>query len=77
MNKIIFGVAIEGYYEFAVEEVWPDGDAPDNPTPEDVRNVMQDAGTKNRVLDDWGLLSDLNVTVDAVKVWAAQGSTMK
>lgn len=45
----------------SIDEVWPDGDAPPNPTAEDVAEVMRRHGGFHRVLLDWGLLDRLEV----------------
>ena len=37
------------------EELWPDDDAPKNPTTADVRKLIQKSGGIYRVLDDWNL----------------------
>jgi hypothetical protein len=37
-------------------EIWPDGDAPENPTVEDVKAVLKDCGPPMRVINDWGLM---------------------
>lgn len=37
------------------DELWPDGDAPENPTAADARNLIQKSGGIYRVLDDWNL----------------------
>ncbi len=36
-------------------ELWPDGDAPENPTAADVRKLIQKSGGIYRVIDDWNL----------------------
>jgi hypothetical protein len=53
------------------EEIWPDGDGPEDPTAEDVAAVMRAEGSKYRVLFDWNLLDyeELEVSVDGVEVW--------
>lgn len=58
----------------SIDEIWPDGDAPENPTAEDVAAVMRVGGTSTRVLHDWSLDSYINVDVstargNAVRVW--------
>ncbi len=45
----------------SIEDIWPDGDAPENPTAADVKTFMESCGTKRWVLDDWGLLDDVTV----------------
>lgn len=71
-----FLVSMEADCYLAVEDIWPDGDAPENPTPADVKAVMEKCGRKVRVLDEWELLHDLKVEVcdrrgrERVEVWS-------
>lgn len=70
-----FQIIIEGDAELTIKELWPDDDAPENPTAEDVRALMESSGRRDRVLRDWMLLDDLDVTVldnatgKHVRVW--------
>lgn len=64
-----FNVHIESDMALTVNEIWPDGDAPFNPTTEDVVRVMEAAGSKRSVLRDWELLQDVTVDVDGLGVW--------
>lgn len=41
----------------SVEEIWPDGDAPENPTVQDVEHVLEECGGVERVIRDWDLIS--------------------
>lgn len=50
-----------------VAEVWPDGDAPENPTGEDVANVMRKHGGFHGVVSDWSLLDSLEVDGTVVR----------
>lgn len=45
-----------------VEGVWPDGDAPENPTAEDVAAVMREYGGLHSVITGWNLITALTVT---------------
>lgn len=42
----------------AVEDLWPDGDAPDNPTEEDVEALIESDGGFPKIIDDWNLQDD-------------------
>jgi hypothetical protein len=53
-----------------VDEIWPDGDAPENPTAEDVEVVIQQAGGLRRVLRDWDLEDHIILTVSDSKTFA-------
>lgn len=84
-DELTFTIHIEADYDLTVAEIWPDGDAPKNPTAEDVAEVMgrtndglRNVTNKRRVLHDWCLLDDLEVWVEgdglegeptSVKVW--------
>lgn len=43
----------------SVEEIWPDGDAPENPTAQDVVDRMK--GGSIKVLRDWNLVASIEV----------------
>lgn len=48
-----------------VDAIWPDGDAPENPTADDVRELIDDHGGIVRVIEDWNLANrndDYDVT---------------
>jgi hypothetical protein len=45
--------------ELRVDDIWPDGDAPDNPTVLDVVNVVNDCGGARDVFRDWDLDSEI------------------
>lgn len=49
-----------GSVDLSVEEIWPDDDAPDNPTAEDVVKRMR--GTASSVVDEWNLLDQIEIT---------------
>lgn len=42
-------------FSFDVDEIWPDGDAPDNPTEDDVWEVIRECGGVAKILADWDL----------------------
>jgi hypothetical protein len=70
----VFTVALHAEYTLTVDEVWPDGDAPENPTAEDVAKEMasySNASTAysrcRETLGDWGL-DDVDVDVDGIEV---------
>jgi hypothetical protein len=62
MTEQHFTVSVSLDAQLTVKEVWPDGDAPEHPTAEDVAAAMRDYGTKGRTLSDWGL-DDVDVEV--------------
>lgn len=45
-----------------VDDIWPDGDAPDHPTAADVVKRMRDCGgTARQIIGEWNLLDSLEV----------------
>lgn len=50
-----FEIMYEVSAELSVEELWPDGDAPANPTEADVYRLIKSSGGFVRVLRDWNL----------------------
>jgi len=52
--------------DLTVGEIWPDGDAPENPTDEDVIAVLVKQG-KYRIQQDWGFDLDVEVNHKPVK----------
>lgn len=62
----------------SVDEIWPDGDAPDNPTASDVEDVIDDCGGWSKILDDWNLLDrHQKGTVTDNERWAAEIAQLK
>jgi hypothetical protein len=56
-------IEFQGSVALSVAEIWPDGDAPEEPHVRDVIEKMQAAGSKLRMLDDWNLEQDLTISV--------------
>jgi len=50
-----FHIEWGGEAMLSVDEVWPDGDAPGNPTSEDVIAVMQKSRSVARLCNEWNL----------------------
>jgi hypothetical protein len=69
-DDIGFTIHIEADYFLTLNEIWPDGDGPDDPTAKDVKAAMEACGSKREVLRDWGMLTDLEVSVGLHRVWA-------
>jgi hypothetical protein len=63
----IFYVNLTGDYSLTIEDIWPDGDAPENPTAEDVIKAMKETSgsSVSRLMGDWGF--EVEVTVDGKK----------
>jgi hypothetical protein len=56
-------ITIGGEWDFGPEDVWPDGDAPDEFCAEDVAAVMRKFG-KRRVIDDWGFMDEMEIEIE-------------
>jgi hypothetical protein len=66
-----FTISIECEATLNVEDSWPDGDAPENPTAKDVIQAMDDdCGSVTKLLDEWNLPAE-------VFVWDANDHTDK
>ncbi len=61
-----FAIEIEGVHNLGIEEIWPAGyEAPENPTAEDVAQVIRDnCGTASALISEWNL--PVTVTVNGV-----------
>jgi len=58
-----FTVHLEGpSFELELDEIWPDGDAPEDPTAEDVVEVMRDYGSS--LIRDWSLDDGLEIYIN-------------
>lgn len=50
-----FHIEWGGEADLTVDEVWPDGDAPEHPAADDVIAVMRKSGSVSRLVGDWNL----------------------
>lgn len=64
-----FYIDIAGYYPLTVEDIWPDGNAPENPTDEDVAVRMREYGDVFTTLRDWNLRPEVSVGGSLVWDW--------
>ncbi len=64
-----FLLTYSGSATLSIEELWPDGDAPENPTEEDVLELIEDCGGPEAILRDWSMdeMLALDVTELGVK----------
>lgn len=60
VSKKTFGISLEGEEYLTVDQIWPNGDAPDNPTIEDVEDVLSEYSPLDLV-KDWNLRLDVTV----------------
>ena len=58
-----FKVKISIDTSFTIDELWPDGDAPKNPTAKDVVNLINECGGVKTIIDDWNLDSFIECLV--------------
>jgi hypothetical protein len=56
-----FHITIEGDWVLARDQIWPDGDGPENPTVDDVRAVLPD--NVSLLISEWNLRPDVDVWV--------------
>lgn len=50
-----FAIRVVGDVTLSVGDIWPDGDAPEDPSAEDVHERMADYGSLGEVLRDWNI----------------------
>ena len=67
IKSVMFHFSISVETSLGIEDIWPDGDAPENPTVDDVLKVIAKCGGKRRVLEDWNLVDDLDLDVSDSK----------
>ena len=58
-----FSFSVSADYHFTIEQIWPDGDAPENPTAQDVAKVVEDCGGVLAVFADWDLEDGIQLHV--------------
>lgn len=58
-----FYVEVESEAFLSIAEIWPDGNAPEDPTADDVLAQMKKDGDKFRVINDWGLNEDTEIHI--------------
>lgn len=64
-SKKYFNFDFNGHAVLSVDEIWPDGDAPENPTAEDVQKMIEGMYfSMGGFLSDWNLddVISLNIT---------------
>lgn len=59
-----FRVSFDGEIMLTSDQIWPDGDGPDEPTAIDVAALMRREGTICTLLQEWNLDDALDVYVD-------------
>lgn len=57
-----FTISIQGEHTLDLSEIWPDGDAPENPTSEDVVQAIEDSCSNVAdLISDWNLDCEVDV----------------
>ena len=62
MKEKQFEISFNIGHIFTIGELWPDGDAPENPTTQDVLDLIKKDGGPNRIISDWNFDVECNVT---------------
>lgn len=62
-ERISISIGLEAQFDLALADVWPDGDAPERPTAQDVLAVMRRSSTMRQWLHDWGFDDELEAFV--------------
>jgi hypothetical protein len=60
-----FYIDVGGGATLSADEIWPEGNAPENPTVDDVVERIQSRWANNArgFIEDWNFASDMSVTV--------------
>ena len=62
-RTVRFNFSFSADVSLSVEQIWPDGDAPENPTVDDVLDVIEQSGGKDRIFRDWDLDHEISLLV--------------
>ncbi len=65
--KKVFHFSLSADVDLEIDQIWPDGDAPENPTVDDVLKVIAACGGAHEILRDWDLDQDLDLTISDEK----------
>lgn len=60
-GKLTFSITLESDNLLEAGDIWPDGDAPENPTTEDVIKAIKEVGSVRDLIRDWGFTIDVSV----------------
>ena len=64
-----FRIVYESETLLSTDELWPDGNGPDDPTHEDVRKLILDEGGISKIMDDWNLSKDFFLDIYEDSEW--------
>jgi hypothetical protein len=62
--KKTFTFEVSKTFEMSPEEIWPDGDGPEDPTLEDVFKEIEKCGGAQSAIYDWYLTDELDLAVE-------------
>ncbi len=64
--RIGFNIGVSAVHFLSISEIWPDGDAPEFPTVEDVIRVIRSEG--KYVIQNWDLSDGLVIEVEGQEI---------
>lgn len=53
----VFRLSLDIMVDLSVDDLWPDGDAPENPTEDDVHALISKSGGARQIVIDWNLVT--------------------
>lgn len=63
-TKRYFNFDFNGHCVLSVDEIWPDGDAPENPTAEDVKKLIENMYVSlGDFIDDWNFEDKIQLSI--------------
>lgn len=79
-DEVTISIHVEADIDMDVRDIWPDGDAPEVISADEVKHLMEHQGSKRRVLDDWMLIGDLDISVEVSRpnpAWKQDSATLE
>lgn len=58
-KKFVISIVIDETLD--IDQLWPDGDAPENPTADDVLLLIEDCGGAEMIIRDWNFEPEVDV----------------
>ncbi|MGN6103513.1 MAG: hypothetical protein ACTHU0_00170 [Kofleriaceae bacterium] len=62
-RPVTFTLSVYASVDLDVDDLWPGGDAPENPTAADVAKVVAECGGVRGAVADWNLENHLELTI--------------
>jgi len=69
-NLESFVISVTYEEEFGIEELWLNGDTPENPTSDDVLKLISRCGGADRIVQDWNFDTGYVAVTPVVRVSA-------